>query len=97
MRTPLEIIAELKHVTHWSQPNIKYTETMNLLNELEFLLTLEQETNTEDSPQTETILEPTQELPPKQTSDKTLEELPEKSMETKSSPEPKKSQGRSKK
>jgi hypothetical protein len=38
MRTPLEIIAELKHVTYWSQPNIKYTETMNLLNELEAVL-----------------------------------------------------------
>ena len=35
MRTPLEIIAELKHVTYWSQPNIKFHETMALLNELE--------------------------------------------------------------
>jgi len=35
MRTPQEIIASLKHATYWSQPNIKYTETMNLLNELE--------------------------------------------------------------
>jgi restriction endonuclease Mrr len=41
MRTPLEIIAELKHVTYWSQPNIKFTETMNLLNELETTLTVE--------------------------------------------------------
>jgi hypothetical protein len=38
MRTLEEIIAELKHVTYWSQPNIKYTETMNLLNELEATL-----------------------------------------------------------
>jgi hypothetical protein len=38
MRTPLEIIAELKHVTYWSQPNIKYDETMKLLNELEATL-----------------------------------------------------------
>jgi hypothetical protein len=38
MRTPQEIINELKHVTYWSQPNIKYTETMNLINELEATL-----------------------------------------------------------
>ena len=41
MRTPLEIIAELKHVTHWSQPNIKFGETMTLINELETILTVE--------------------------------------------------------
>jgi hypothetical protein len=35
MRTPLEIISELKHVTYWSQPNLKFNETMALLNELE--------------------------------------------------------------
>ena len=35
MRTPLEIIGELKHVTYWSQPNLKFHETMALLNELE--------------------------------------------------------------
>ena len=39
MRTPLEIIADLKNTTYWSQPNLKYTETMNLLNELEVALT----------------------------------------------------------
>jgi hypothetical protein len=39
MRTPLEIVAELKNVTHWSQPNIKFNETMALLNELEATLT----------------------------------------------------------
>jgi hypothetical protein len=39
MREPLEIIANLKHVTHWSQPNIKFDETMQLLNELESVLT----------------------------------------------------------
>ena len=38
MRTPQEIINELKHVTYWSQPNIKYAETMNLINELEVTL-----------------------------------------------------------
>lgn len=42
MRTPLEIISELKHVTYWSQPNIKFTETMNLLNELETSLTVDE-------------------------------------------------------
>jgi len=39
MRTPLEIVKELKNVTHWSQPNIKFNETMALLNELETALT----------------------------------------------------------
>ena len=38
MRTPQEIIAELKHVTYWSQPNIKFNDTMALLNELEATL-----------------------------------------------------------
>ena len=38
MKTPLEIIQDLKHVTYWSQPNIKYDETMALLNELEAAL-----------------------------------------------------------
>jgi len=38
MRTPLEIIAELKHVTYWSQPNLKFNETIALLNELETTL-----------------------------------------------------------
>jgi hypothetical protein len=42
MRTPLEIIAELKHVTNWSQPNIKFGETMALINELETVLTVEE-------------------------------------------------------
>jgi len=39
MREPLEIIANLKQVTYWSQPNIKFDETMQLLNELENALT----------------------------------------------------------
>ena len=38
MRTPLEITSELKHVTYWSQPNIRFHETMALLNELEITL-----------------------------------------------------------
>jgi len=41
MRIPIEIIADLKHVTHWSQPNIKFGETMALINELETVLTVE--------------------------------------------------------
>jgi hypothetical protein len=43
MREPLEIINELKHVTYWSQPNMKYEETMNLLFELEATLSLAEE------------------------------------------------------
>ena len=42
MKTPLEIIAQLKEVTKWSQPNIKFRETMDLLNELETVLTVEE-------------------------------------------------------
>ena len=42
MRTPLEIIAQLKHVTYWSQPNIAFTETMALINELETVLTVDE-------------------------------------------------------
>jgi hypothetical protein len=38
MRTPLEITSELKHVTYSSQPNIRFHETMALLNELEITL-----------------------------------------------------------
>jgi hypothetical protein len=38
MRTLEDIIAELKHITYWSQPNLKYDETMKLLNELEATL-----------------------------------------------------------
>ena len=51
MRTPLEIIGELKHVTYWSQPNIKFNETMALLNELETSLNPVEETIEEDIPQ----------------------------------------------
>jgi hypothetical protein len=35
MRTPLEIVTELKHVTEWSRPNMAFEQTMALLNELE--------------------------------------------------------------
>ena len=35
MRTPLEIVTEIKHVTEWSRPNMAFEQTMTLLNELE--------------------------------------------------------------
>lgn len=35
MRNPQEIINELKNQLHWSQPNIRFTELSNLINELE--------------------------------------------------------------
>ena len=38
MRNAQEIIQELKHQLHWSQPNIRYTEMSNLINELESTL-----------------------------------------------------------
>lgn len=38
MRNPQEIIQELKHQLNWSQPNIRYTELSNLINELEATL-----------------------------------------------------------
>jgi hypothetical protein len=38
MRNAQEIIQELKHQLNWSQPNIRYTEMSNLINELEATL-----------------------------------------------------------
>jgi hypothetical protein len=38
MRTPQAIIQELKHQLNWSQPNIRFTEMSNLINELEAAL-----------------------------------------------------------
>jgi hypothetical protein len=35
MEKLLEIISQLRHVTEWSQPNIKFVEIMALINELE--------------------------------------------------------------
>jgi len=35
MEKLLGIISQLRHVTEWSQPNIKFVETMALINELE--------------------------------------------------------------
>jgi hypothetical protein len=39
MRTTQEILANLRHTTEWSQPNIKYNEFVTLINELEEALT----------------------------------------------------------
>ena len=38
MRTTQEILADLRHTTEWSQPNIKYNEFITLINELEEVL-----------------------------------------------------------
>ena len=38
MRNAQEIIQELKHQLNWSQPNIRFTEMSNLINELEATL-----------------------------------------------------------
>lgn len=38
MRNPQQIISDLKHSIYWSQPNIKFTEMMSLVNELEHSL-----------------------------------------------------------
>ena len=38
MRTPQQIIAELKNSIHWSQPNLRFSELMSLANELEYVI-----------------------------------------------------------
>lgn len=62
-----QIINELKLVTYQSQPNIKYNETMSLLNQLEEELELQTMRNIkentgplikEESPPVQTILTP---------------------------------------
>ena len=35
MRNPQQIISDLKHAIHWSQPNNKFAELLSLANELE--------------------------------------------------------------
>lgn len=35
MKTPNQIVKELKHVVEWSQPNIRYNEIMSLIKQLE--------------------------------------------------------------
>ena len=38
MRTPEEIIIDVKNILYWSQPILKYDEILNLINELEATL-----------------------------------------------------------
>jgi|694.fasta_scaffold10563_2 hypothetical protein len=38
MKTPNQIVKELKHVVEWSQPNIRYNEIMSLIKQLEISL-----------------------------------------------------------
>ena len=39
MRTAQQILADLRHTTEWSQPNVRYNEFIVLINELEAVLT----------------------------------------------------------
>lgn len=38
MRTAQQILADLRHTTEWSQPNVRYTEFIALIDELETVL-----------------------------------------------------------
>ena len=38
MRTAQQILADLRHTTEWSQPNVRYNEFITLINELETVL-----------------------------------------------------------
>ena len=38
MRTAQQILADLRHTTEWSQPNVRYNEFITLINELEAVL-----------------------------------------------------------
>ena len=58
MEKLLEIISQLRHVTEWSQPNIKFVEIMALINELE------EEIRNPKQPETIEVVEPTIETPP---------------------------------
>jgi hypothetical protein len=61
MRTTQEILADLRHTTEWSQPNIKYNEFVTLINELEEVLspktTSEKEVEEETVEPTKTLVE----------------------------------------
>ena len=48
MNNPLSIIAELKNVLYWSQPNIKHDEMLSLINALENALSPTEETIVEE-------------------------------------------------
>ena len=58
MQRLLEIVEQLRHVTEWSQPNIKYVETMALINELE-----EEIRNPKEIEIVDVVVEPTIETP----------------------------------
>jgi hypothetical protein len=45
MRTPQQIISELKNSIHCSQPNIRFIELMSLANELEYVINTEASKN----------------------------------------------------
>ncbi len=38
MRTAQQILADLRHTTEWSQPNVRYNEFIALIDELETVL-----------------------------------------------------------
>ena len=38
MRTAQQILADLRHTTEWSQPNVRYNEFITLIDELEAVL-----------------------------------------------------------
>ena len=38
MRTAQQILADLRHTTEWSQPNVRYNEFIALIDELEAVL-----------------------------------------------------------
>jgi hypothetical protein len=48
MRTSEAIIADLRNVLYWSQPNIKFDELSALINELEAIVTPTEETIIEE-------------------------------------------------
>jgi len=59
MRTPQAIIQELKHQLNWSQPNIRFTEMSNLINELEAALNPQPTTKKVEPVVIETVVEET--------------------------------------
>jgi len=57
MRTPQAIIQELKHQLNWSQPNIRFTELSNLINELEATLNTQPTTKKPEPVVVEVVVE----------------------------------------
>ncbi len=57
MRTPQAIIQELKHQLNWSQPNIRFTELSNLINELEATLNTQPTTKKPEPVVVEAVVE----------------------------------------